>query len=105
MKLHIESLESRFEYLNQFRKENKILNEKLKKLEDSKKENEIIILKAENKNLKDIIAQKEIELDKIVQEYSAQIKELNKKIINQEESSKLLNSKMLIESDHEKSVI
>jgi hypothetical protein len=49
MKLHIENLESKFEYYNQIKNENIYLVEKIKKLEDTKKENEILILKTRTK--------------------------------------------------------
>jgi len=105
MKLHIENLESKFEYYNQIKKENKYLNEKIKKLEDSKKENEITILKAEYKNLKEIINKKEVEFDQIEKELRDKIHELNKKMMNYEEMLKYQNSKNLgVESDNDKSV-
>lgn len=104
MKLHIENLESKFDYFNQLKKENKYLNEKLKKMEDTKKENEIIILKAENKNLKDIITKKEQEFEKKERKYNEEISELNKKILNCEEALKFHNSKILVDSENDKSV-
>lgn len=104
MKLHIENLESKFDYYNQLKKENKYLHEKIKKMEDTKKENEIIILKAENKNLKDILSKKEQEFDITVKKHSEEIAELNKKILNCEEALKFHNSKILLESDNDKSV-
>ena len=104
MKLHIENLESKFEYYNQIKKENKILIEKLKKLEDSKKENEITILKAENKNLKEILNKLEKDFKHFEKDYTEKIFELNKKISNYEDAHKYHNSKMLIESENERSV-
>jgi len=106
MKLHIENLESKFEYYNQIKKENRYLVEKIKKFEDSKKENEIIILKAENKNLKDIINKKEIEFSKIEKDFNDKINELNKKISNYEEILKYHQAmkNMGLESDNDKSV-
>lgn len=106
MKLHIENLESKFEYYNQIKKENRYLVEKIKKLEDTKKENEIIILKAENKNLKDIINKKEAEFNQIEKDFNDKINELNKKILNYEELFKFhqTSKKIGIESDNDKSV-
>jgi len=106
MKLHIENLESKFEYYNQIKKENKYLNEKIKKLEDTKKENEIIILRAENKNLKEIINKKELDFDQIEKDFNEKIIEMNKKILNYEEMLKFQSSKNIgVESDNDKSVI
>jgi len=106
MKLHIENLESKFEYYNQIKKENKYLNEKIKKLEDTKKENEIIILRAENKNLKEIINKKELDFDQIEKDFNEKIIEMNKKILNYEEMLKFHSSKNIgVESDNDKSVI
>ena len=105
MKLHIENIESKFEYYNQIKKENKYLNEKIKKLNDSKKENEIIILKTENKNLKDIIGKKEIEIQQNEKDFNQKISEMNKKLLNYEDIMKYQSSKVLVESDNDKSVI
>ncbi len=104
MKLHIESLESKFEYYNQIKKENKYLHEKIKKMEDTKKDNEIMILRAENKNMKDILARKETELANKEKDYLEQITDLNKKIIGFEEALKFHNSRVLIDSENDKSV-
>lgn len=106
MKLHIENLESKFEYYNQIKKENRYLFEKIKKLEDTKKENEIIILKAENKNLKDIINKKEIEFSQIEKDFNDKINDLNRKLSNYEELVKhhQTSKKIRIESDNDKSV-
>lgn len=101
MKLHIENLESKFEYYNQIKKENKYLIEKIKKLDDSKKENEIIILKAENKNLKDIIHKKEIDMNQIEKDYNDKINELNQKILNYEEILKYHHTSKNIGLDSE----
>jgi len=98
-------MESKFEYCNQLKKENKYLHEKLKKMEDTKKENEIIILKAENKNLKDIIAKKEQEFEKKEKNYNVEINDLTKKLFNCEEAMKFHNSKILVDSENDKSVI
>jgi len=106
MKLHIENLESKFEYYNQIKKENRYLIEKIKKLEDTKKENEILILKAENKNLKDIINKKEIEFSKIEKDFNEKINELNNKNLNYEELLKFhqTSNNIGMESENEKSV-
>jgi len=105
MKLHIENLESKFDYYNQLKKENKYLHEKLKKMEDTKKENEIIILRAENKNIKDIINKKEQEFEMKEKKHNEEVKDFNKKILGYEEALKFHNSKVLVESDNDKSVI
>lgn len=102
MKLHIENIESKFEYFNKMKKENKYLNEKIKKLNDSKKENEIIILKTENKNLKDIINQKENEMLRNEKEFMDKISDLNKKLLNYEDIMKYQSSKVLVESDNDR---
>lgn len=104
MKLHIENLETKFENYNQIKKDNKNLIEKFKKLDDSKKENEITILKAENKNLKDILKRKEKDFEKIDKDFNDKIIELNKKIVSYEEILKYQNSKILVESENDKSV-
>lgn len=106
MRLHIENLESKFEYYNQIKKQNRYLTEKIKKLEDTKKENEIIILKAENKNLKDIINKKELEFNQMEKDFNLKINELNKKILNYEELLKYHQSSknIGIDSDNDKSV-
>ena len=85
MKLHIENMETKIDSYNSMKKENKYLNEKVKKLKDTKKENEIIILKAENKNLKGIIEQKEIDITQMEKEFGEKISELNKNLQNYEE--------------------
>lgn len=104
MKLHIESMDSKMEAYSQMKKENKYLNEKVKKLKDSKKENEIIILKTENKNLKDIIEQKENKIQILEKEYTEKISDLNKNLLNYEEKFKYQNSRILIESENDRSV-
>ena len=104
MKLHIENIESKFEYYNQIKKENKYLNEKIKKMADSKKENEITILKTENKTLKDIIEKKELEIIKLDKEFKEKMSEFNKKILNYEEIMKYQNTKGLVESENDRSV-
>jgi hypothetical protein len=105
MKLHIEVLESKFENSNQIKKENKYLHEKLKKLEDTKKENEITILRAENRNLKEIISKKESEFELYEKDFKEKIHDLNKILLNYEEKIKYQNSKnMGVESDNDKSV-
>jgi hypothetical protein len=104
MKLHIENIESKFEYYNKIKKENKYLNEKIKKLKDSKKENEIIILKTENKNLKDIINEKELDIIKNENDFSKKISELNKKLLYYEDILKYQSSKISMEPVQDKSV-
>jgi len=104
MKLHIENIESKFEYYNKIKKENKYLNEKIKKMNDSKKENEIIILKTENKNLKEIIKEKESNILQNEKVFSEKISDLNKKLQNYEDMMKYHSSKVLVESDNDKSV-
>jgi len=104
MKLHIENLDSKMENYSQMKKENKYLNEKLKKLKDNKKENEIIILKTENKNLKGIIDKKEKEIEQLEREFNEKISELNKNISTYEEKFKYQNSRVLVESENDKSV-
>ena len=107
MKLHIENMETKIESYSSMKKENKYLNEKVKKLKDTKKENEIIILKAENKNLKGIIEQKEMEYDQMEKEFSEKISELNKNLQNYEEKFKYQNQNQSQknESENDKSVI
>jgi len=104
MKLHIESLEGKFEYYNQIKKENKYLHEKIKKMEDTKKDNEIIILRTENKNMKDILSNKEMEFGLKEKEYLAQISELTNKLVYFEDTLKIQNSRILMESENDKSV-
>lgn len=104
MKLHIENIESKLEIYSKLKKENKYLNEKIKKMNDSKKENEIIILKTENKNLKDIIKQKETEAEQMEKDFKEKYAEINKKILNYEEIMKYQSSKILVESENDRSV-
>lgn len=106
MKLHIENLESKFEYYNQIKKENRYLIEKIKKLEDTKKENEITILKAENKNLKDIISKKEFEFNQIENDFNMKLNDLQKKVLNYEELLKYhqTSKNIGLDSDNDKSV-
>ena len=104
MKLHIENTESKFEYYNKIKKENKYLNEKIKKLNDSKKENEIIILKTENKNLKEIIKEKEEDILRNEKDFADKFFDLNKKMLNYEEVMKYQSTKNLVDSENDKSV-
>ena len=99
-------METKIDSYNSMKKENKYLNEKVKKLKDTKKENEIIILKAENKNLKGIIEQKEIDITQMEKEFGEKISELNKNLQNYEEKFKYQNqSQQKNESENDKSVI
>ncbi len=104
MKLHIDNLDSKMENYGLMKKENKYLVEKVKKLKDNKKENEIIILKTENKNLKRIIDEKEKEIELKEKEFNQKISELNKSIFYYEEKFKYQNTRILMESENDKSV-
>jgi hypothetical protein len=105
MKLHMENLEQKCEYNNKLKNENRILNEKLKKMEDSKKDNEIFILKSENKNMKELLAKKEKNYEIKEKEFMDKIIDLNKKLNYYEENySKYQNSKILIDSENDRSV-
>jgi hypothetical protein len=107
-------MENKLEGVNKLKEKNFYLIEKIKKMEDSKKDNEIIILKCENKNIKQLIKSKEKEFE--IKEKEFEIKEkdfiekinnLNKRLINYEETTKYQSSRITLESciDRDKSVI
>lgn len=104
MKLHIENLEQKFEIINKLKKDNIYLSEKIKKMEDSKKENEIYILKKENKNIKELIGKKEKEFSYREKDLIEKINTLNKKILQYEESGKYMTTRYMIDSEIDKSV-
>ncbi len=106
MKLHMETLEQKCENYNKLKNENRILSEKIKKMEDTKKDNEIFILKSENKNIKELFSKKEKNFEIKEKEFIDKIIELNKKLNYFEENySKFHNSRILIDSENDRSVI
>jgi len=86
MKLHIEYMEESF---NNLKKENKILNDKLKGFSDKF---DINILKIEIKNLKELTKQMQTENSRKEKELSDLIIDLKKKIYDYEEIFKSLQS-------------
>ena len=94
-------MEHKFEGVNKIKKENAYLIDKIKKMEDSKKDNEIFILKCENKNIKELLGKKEKEFGIMEKDFLEKISNLNKRLLHNEEKS----SRIMIDSDADKSVI
>ena len=107
MRLYINNMENKLEGVNKLKEKNFYLIEKIKKMEDSKKDNEIIILKCENKNIKQLIKSKEKEFEIKEKDFIEKINNLNKRLINYEETTKYQSSRITLESciDRDKSVI
>jgi len=104
MRLHLENMEHRFEGVNKLKKENIYLSEKIKKMEDSKKDNEIFILKCENKNIKELLGKKEKEFSNKEKDLVEKIYNLNKRLAQYEETGKYQSSRIMIDSEMDKSV-
>lgn len=97
-------MENKFEGLNKIKKENAYLIEKIKKMEDSKKDNEIFILKCENKNIKELLGKKEKEFAIKEKDFIEKINNLNKRLLHNEENGKYQSSRIMIDSEADKSV-
>ena len=104
MRLHLENMENKFEGVNRLKKENIYLIEKIKKMEDTKKDNEIFILKCENKNIKELLGKIEKEFENKEKDFNEKINNLNKRLLHHEETGKHQNSRIMIDSEVDKSV-